>query len=132
MRTIEQLNTLLEELEKRIRNISTAQSTLAQINAICTYISNVQDYLQELQTTFENHVSECDDYTNDINNLQTQIDAINESINNLISDDETINQIQSKLDELQTELNNFIGNSSAICESLENDISALQSDLGSC
>lgn len=132
MRTIEQLNTLLEELEKRIRNISTAQSTLAQINAICTYISNVQDYLQELQTTFENHVSECDDYTDDINNLQTQIDAINESINNLISDDETINQIQSKLDELQTELNNFIGNSSATCESLENDISALQSDLGSC
>lgn len=132
MRTIEQLNTLLEELEKRIRTISTAQKTLNQINEILAYIQSVQDYLQELQTTFDNHVQECDDYSTDISNLQTQIDTINQTINNLSTDNETTNQLKTSLSELQTKVDEFIGNSSTTAESLENDISTLQTDLGSC
>ena len=132
MRTIEQLNTLLEELEKRIRSISTAQKTLNQINEILAYIQDVQDYLQQLQTTFDSHVQECDDYSNDIANLQTQIDTINQTINNLNTDNETTNQLKTSLSELQTKVDEFIGNSSTTAETLQNDISALQTDLGSC
>lgn len=129
MRTIEQLNTLLEELEKRIRNISTAQSTLAQINNICTYIANVQDYLKELNIAFDDHVQNCQDYTDDITNLQNQINEISASLEELISNDETFNALKTSFDDLKSQFETFIGSSSTTAENLENDISLLQTDL---
>lgn len=129
MRTIEQLNTLLEELEKRIRNISTAQSTLAQINNICTYIANVQDYLKELNIAFDDHVRNCQDYTDDITNLQNQINEISASLEELISNDETFNALKTSFDDLKSQFETFIGSSSTTAENLENDISLLQTDL---
>lgn len=129
MRTIEQLNTLLEELEKRIKNISTAQNTITQLQAILTCMSDVQDYLKELNHAFDSHVQECDDYTQEINNLQNQIDLITKQLNDLNYDDETIAQIKADLSELQARLSNFIGNSHATAETLENDLSELQTEL---
>lgn len=131
MRTIEQLNTLLEELEKRIRNISTAQSTFAQINNICTYIANVQDYLKELNIAFDDHVQNCQDYTDDISSLQNQINEISASLEELISNDETFNALKTSFDDLKSQFETFIGSSSTTAENLENDISLLQTTLAS-
>lgn len=133
MKTIQELTTQIEELEKRIRTISTAQSTLSQLTAIKDYISNVQYYLQELNTTFDSHISNCTDYSTAIETINDQIATINSQLANTPNiTEEQITQITTTLDSVSTKLNTFLGTSTTTLSSLENDISAIQTDLATC
>lgn len=140
MKTIQELTTLIEELEKRISKLSTAQNITSQLLAIKEYIADVQNYLQELNISFDNHVKNCTDYSTDISNINSDIDTINNNINEIIDtldsltgvNAEQITDITNNLNSLTSKVNNFLGNNTTTLNSLVNDISEIQTDLGSC
>lgn len=133
--TISSLQAELEELEKRIKALSTSQSMLSQIIAIRDYLDKVQDYLIILNDKFEAHTIDCEQYSTQIQDLQSQINEINLKLEN--GNTANYDEINSKIQTLTSELNVAIENlttltqnSDSTMESLDQDILALQTDLG--
>lgn len=132
MKTIEQLNVTIEELEKRIKAISMGQNTLSQLIAIREYIDLAQGFLSDLNNNLDNHIQNCTDYSQDIATIKSQISTINTTLEGLDKvNNEQIQEISTKLNTLSTKLDNFLGDSTNSLNAIETDILALQTDLSS-
>ena len=132
MKTIEQLNATIEELEKRIKAISMGQNTLSQLIAIREYIDLAQGFLSDLNSNLDNHIQNCTDYSQDITTIKSQIETINSTLDGLDKvNNEQIQEITTKLNALSTKVDNFLGDSTNSLSAIETDILALQTDLSS-
>lgn len=130
MKTIQELTTTIEELEKRIKAISSGQSTLTQLIAIRDYLNDVQAYLNELNTTFDEHINTCTDYSDDISTIKEQISNINSTLEGMDNvNNQQVTEITEQLNEVTDKINNFLGESTTSLASIETDITTLQTDL---
>lgn len=130
MKTIQELTTTIEELEKRIKAISSGQSTLTQLIAIRDYLNDVQTYLNELNETFDTHINTCTDYSGDINTIKEQISKINSTLEGMDNvNNQQVTEITKQLNETTNKINNFLGESTTSLTAIENDITSLQTDL---
>ncbi len=118
--TITKLEAELEELEKRIKALSNAQSALGHLVAIRDYFSKVQEYLEILKDEYSAGTNSCTNCEEKIADLQEQINTINNTISNLPSGGETdLSSIESEIQLLTSLLNNHT-----------TDISDLQTEIG--
>lgn len=118
--TITKLEAELEELEKRIKALSNAQSALGHLVAIRDYFSKVQEYLEILKDEYSSGTNSCTNCEEKIADLQEQINTINNTISNLPSGGETdLSSIESEIQLLTSVLNNHT-----------TDISDLQTEIG--
>ncbi len=107
-RTITDLNSQVEELEKRIKAISTSQTTLTQIIAIRDSLEQVKLCLNDLNETIEekNQIEQDNDITaikarlttveGDISAIETEIATAEDDIESVQSDVSTINTLISE------------------------------------
>lgn len=135
--TISALQAELEELEKRIKALTNAQNTTSALMAIKEYFESVQNYLSTLKQDFSNHTLCCEEYSTQIQNLQTQIDTINQTLKDGTGStaqfealQNQITTLQNDLSALQEQFNTLTQDSSASLQSLETDISTLQTEVG--
>lgn len=106
-RTLTDLNVQVEELEKRIKAVSTANSTLAQIIAVRDSLEQVKTCINDLNSTLVEVVD---------NNSQAQLASINTQIEN----------IQADITNLEAD----VGANQDDITTLQNDISTINSSLG--
>ena len=136
-KTITELQTKLEELKKRLKSISTAQSNQTALVAIKSYFSTIQEYLNIINSNYSSHIEECSSHTTSISDLQNQIDEINLKIENLPTGESDTTELQNSianlensLQELQANFNELIENSDTTISQIVNDISDLQTEVG--
>lgn len=132
MDTISKLQAELEELEKRLKAISNAQSTLSHLIAIRDYFDKVQEYLEIIKDEYSSSSSSCTECNEKIADLQEQINTINNTITNLPSGggDVDLGEIELSIQNLTNEIENIKNGSDANLMSLSTDISTLQTEIG--
>lgn len=143
-KTIEQLTTQIEELEKRIKIISSSQSSLSQIMAIRDCIDQIKTYLEDLNTTLDNiessasdaelealkaRVSICEE---DISALQTDLATTQDDISTLQSDLNTTNQTVGEHTTTITNLQTTQTNLQTTQSSQASTISSIDNRLTTC
>lgn len=143
-KTITELTTYIEELEKRIRAISLSQSTLTQVIAIRDCISEIKAYLSELNTTLDNmeesasdaelealksRVDVCEE---DISLLQTTLASTEDDLQTLQSDLSTTNQTVGQHTTTITNLQTTQTNLQATQSSQASTINSLNTRLSAC
>ncbi len=135
-KTITSLQAELEELEKRIKAISTAQSNYLTLNAIKEYFEVVQRYLSTLKTDFSNHLVSCEEYSTQIQNLQEQINTISSALANVSQSQElqelnaSLILLQSRLEAHEINLSTLNKNINDSFSEVRGSISDVQTDLG--
>lgn len=129
--TIQQLTTQIEELEKRIKAISTSTSTLTQLIAIRDYISNIQEYLQTLNTLSDEHISDYNALVESVDALSKKVDEIQPgtSSGGGGASSEEIESLTTQVNEINNRLNILIGDSASTLPTIDAGISELQTDL---
>lgn len=149
--TVEQLTTQIEELEKRIRSISSSHTTLSQIISIRDCIEQIKEYLLELNdslgelensasdtelqnlkdrvTICENDISaiqtdlgSCQD---DIADVESEISAINSSLGEHTTTITNLQTTQTNLQTTQSSQASTINNINSRLTTAENNISTL-------
>ncbi len=135
--TISALQAELEELEKRIKALNSAQNTTSALLAIKEYFAAVQNYLSTLKQDFAAHTLSCEEYSTQIQNLQSQIDEINKTITDSNLDNAEFEALMSQITLLRADLttleerfDSLTQNSTSSIENLETEISTLQTDIG--
>ena len=114
MGTIKDLQSELDELEKRIKAISTAQTTMSQLMAITEYFDNVQTYLSDLNETYDSHIAESETYSTQIQNLQEQVNALADRVSALEGSSASTFSVMRISEEGETEASS--SNESAIAQ----------------
>ncbi|MBE7082965.1 MAG: hypothetical protein E7378_04795 [Clostridiales bacterium] len=111
MKSIQELTTHIEELEKRIKALSNSLSSQTNISIMKDSLLEIKAYLSELNSTFDTHLQDVENYDEDIStikstttNLQTQISTLEQTIENLQSPEFDSSQIEGEISTLQTEL----------------------------
>lgn len=99
-KTLTELTTQIEELEKRIRAISSAQTSLSQILAIRDCIDQIKIYLEDLNTTLSNIEDSASD--SELNELKARVSICEEDISAIQTDLATT---QDDLSALRSDLN---------------------------
>lgn len=148
-RTITDLNSQVEELEKRIKAISTSQTTLTQIIAIRDSLEQVKLCLNDLNETIEekNQIEQENDITaikarlttveSDISAIETELATAEDDIESVQSDISTINTLisdhssiisnlqttQTNLQSTQTNLQTTQTNQASLISTNTNNIS---------
>lgn len=138
-KTIEELQSYLEELEKRIKAMSKAHTTLELLIEITSYFDTVQHYLNDIEDSFDSHTINCNTFATQIASLQEQISTINLKLQNSSGngnfDSTEINtklqNLTTSLTTLETKLNSFMGENAISLDSLIEYISSLQTEVGS-
>ena len=101
-RTITDLNSQVEELEKRIKAISTSQTTLSQIIAIRDSLDQVKACLSDLNSTIEEKNQQ--DQENDITTIKNRVSAIETDITSLQTG---VGANEDDIDTIQTEISSI-------------------------
>lgn len=129
MNTITKLQAELEELEKRIKAISTAQNSLAKLNEISEYFNTVQTYLALLNEDFNNHIIESQEYSTQIEELQNSIATLTDKVNEIAGGSGIdLSQIEQSIATLQEELTALKSGSTATIMDLEEHIENLEGE----
>lgn len=129
MNTIIELQSELEELEKRIKAISSAQSSLSQLMAISEYFDRVQSYLSMLNNSYNNHLVECEDYATQISSLQEQINTLSDIVQNGGgSGNVDTSQLQQDLATLSQSLEDLKDGSTTTISDIDLQLNNLQTD----
>ena len=128
--TIPALRAELEELEKRIKAISSSQTYLSASVAIKEYFEKVNNYLTTLLSEFINHSEDCQTTKTDIENIKKQIVTINETLLNIPSSENfDFNQMLQNIETLLQDVEILKINASANHEQVISDISTIQTDI---
>ena len=129
MSTITQLQAEINELEKRIKAISTAQSSLTQLMAIGEYFEQVQKYLVELNSAYNNHTIQSEEFSTQILNLQQQVNEISERVDNIsLGGDYNLEEMQANISTILQDLETLKGNSQTTLEQIDESLESLQTD----
>ena len=133
MTTIESLQSQLEELEKRIKAISNAQTLHQNLQALESYFDAIKDYLEDVEDLLEDANSDHTDITTALTTLSTTVSGLADRITALENAETEVDlsEIESAISALETQLTNLKDGSNATIANLEGDISDLQTDLGS-
>ncbi len=130
MDTISKLQAELEELEKRLKAISNAQSALAHLIAIRDYFDKVQEYLEIIKDEYSSSTNSCTECNEKIENLQQQINTINDTLANPPDTEVDLTQIQTSINTISQEIENIKNGSDANLMDISTDISTLQTEIG--
>lgn len=129
--TIPALRAELEELEKRIKTISSAQTYLSASVAIKEYFEKVDAYLNTLLTQFTAHTEDCESLKQSIEELENQIATINQTLQNLPSNQEyNLETMSSNINTLLQDVETLKANSTTTHQQFLSDISTIQTDIG--
>ena len=133
MTTIENLQSQLEELEKRIKAISNAQTLHQSLSALENYFDTIKDYLEDVEDLLEDANSDHTDITTTLTTLSTTVSGLADRITALENAETEVDlsEIENSISTLETQITNLIDGSNATVGSLESDISDLETDLGS-
>ena len=157
-KTLTELNLTVEELEKRIKAISTSHSTLAQIIAVRDSLEQVKECLNNLNsaittkedsatsselsalalrvTTAENDISSIEtDLANaqdDITDINTEISAINSSIGEQNTTITNIQTAQTNLSTTQSNQASTISTNGSRITNNTNQINSLKTRVTTC
>lgn len=128
-KSITELTTYIEELEKRIHAISLSQSTLTQVIAIRDCITEIKAYLSELNTTLDNMEESASDA--ELEALKSRVDVCEEDISLLQT---TLASTEDDLQTLQSDLsatNQTIGEHTTTITNLQTTQTNLQTTQSS-
>jgi len=115
MRTIEELSTQLEELEKRLKMVTTSQSVLSLLNNINVYINNIQAYLSDLNDNYDAHLIDYQTLSDLVAEIEERVKTLEENGGGSSSESNAdLSEITSSLEQLETRLNTLIGDSTYI------------------
>lgn len=130
-KTITDLNAEIEELEKRIKAISTSHSTLAQIIAVRDSLDQVKICLNDLNNTLVNN--EDDASASELTALETKVGAIEENIVTIENDISALQTevaiVQDDITDISSEIstiNSSIGEQSTSITNLQSAQTSLQ------
>lgn len=128
--TVEKFNQKIEELKKRLKAISTSQNILSKLNALEDYFKQIQDYLNSINTSFSDHITQSENYSENIATLQSQIADVQQQIQNLPDlEDLNLTQMQADISTLQNDLSTLKGSSNRSISNLESQIATIQADI---
>ena len=125
--SIAKLQSEFDEIGKRISSIFESHTTTTQLTSIKQYFNSIQEYLQNLLTSFNTHIDNCVTYSTQISQLQNEVSTINSTLETLES---LKNLNATEIENLITKFNSFMGENDTTLDTLINDISSLQTDLG--
>ncbi len=96
--TLQSLQDKIAEIEKRIKNLSLNLTTSKELGAIKVILEAVKELLLNYQTEFEQHLTDCDENTQEINNqLSINMQA-------LLTMQELLNETDTKIEEIEDQL----------------------------
>lgn len=143
--TILELQSQIEELEKRIKAISNAQTLHQQLSALQTYFDSIQDCLSEMNTTLDGVLLKNSEQDASLTSITNSIASINSQLSSLSQSgagesggsdfdssqiEADITSLSQSLQSLSTEISNLKNGSTTNLSAIETDIDALQTDLG--
>lgn len=132
MTTIESLQAEIEELEKRIKAISNAQTLHQGLDSLLNYFQSIKEYLEDVQELLTDANADHTDITTAITTLSSTVSSLAGRITALENAETEVDltQIESAISNLNTLITNLKDGSNATIADLEDDISDLQTDLG--
>ena len=121
---IEQLSAKLEELDKRLKALSTTQNISIAVMNMRDYIHETKTFLSDLLSAYQNHISTSNNYSQQIENLQTQLNQISQKIDSILSAENfDPNQITADIETLQQSFATLSAESADAIQNLQNQIS---------
>ena len=131
-RTIEELQGEIDELEKRIKAISNAQTLHQQLQALDSYFNSISEYLGDIQQLLEDANTEHTTITSALSTLSSTVNTLGTRVTALENADTQVDlsEIETAISNLGTQISNLKDGSTATIADLQSDISDIQTDLG--
>lgn len=127
--TILELQTKIEELEKRIKAISNAQTLHAELSSLTLYFEDIKELLEDVNEIVEDIAGDNDDQNSSISALADRVEALEDAIEN-IGDTVDTSSLENAISALESAVAAIKGGSDTSIASIEDDISAIESDIG--
>ena len=134
MNDITRLSTQIEELEKRIKAISSNQSTTSNLISIKEYLMEMKDLLENLNSIVTTYTETTDIHETQIFDLLQRVASIESQLENFEAGnnqelEQEVLSLQMQTQQLQTMIQEIVGNSTSTLESLDADIALLQESI---